>query len=31
MFPEVKISNTQWKMIVSIGDKENTGQVNLDL
>ena len=31
MFPEIKLSNTQWKMIVAIGDKDKTGQVKLDL
>lgn len=31
MFPEIKVSNTQWKMIVSIGDKDKTGHVNLEL
>ena len=31
LFPMSGISNTQWKMVVSIADKEKNGLVDLDL
>jgi len=31
IFPKGGISNTQWKKIVSIGDKERNGLIDIDL
>lgn len=31
MFPQIKLSNTQWKMLVSLGDKSCKDEIKLDL
>ena len=30
IFPYYKLTNTQWKMIVEIGDKDTQGFINFD-
>lgn len=30
-FPNANISNTQWKIVIAIGDKDKNGQVDVDL